>query len=423
MDKIEIQYGRDVVAVYPDRYPEAKWDIFTPKINREKNVGRDEFIRSCKNPIGSRPLDELVDPGDNVVIVTADGTRPVPNRLLIPWILEQLPTSLKNVTILLGNGGHRANTPKELEEMFGPELCDSVNIINHDASDSSMLTKVGNASDGSAVWLNNFYLDADKRIVVGLIEPHFFCGYSGGDKGVVPGVAGMDTILDLHRAELIAHPKSTWGTLEDNPIRQLISEMVDFCPPDFLVNVTLDPLQNIHELFVGDHRQAHKAGCDAVNAQAFAHVKKRYPLVLTCNCGYPLDQNLYQGVKGISCGANIVEPGGDIVLISECSDGYGAHHHFRDIMKSGKTPADVLAGIMNATEVEIDQWQSQVLAQIQTRINTHVFSEMPFDDVSVIHCNPVRDLESFLEEKIAGIAGEARIAVLPAGFQMIPIID
>jgi len=381
------------------------------------------FQQACRRPLGGAPLREIVKPQDRVTIVTADGTRPLPNRVLLPLLLAELPVPDENITILLGNGGHRPNTPDELRLMFGDEIVRRVRIVNHDAFDHSGLTTMGRASDGSPIILNKHYLEADKRLAIGLIEPHFFVGYSGGDKAVVPGVAGIETILSLHRRELIADPCSTWGTLTENPIRRLLEEMVAVCPPDFLLNVTVDVDNTITGFFAGDHLAAHRTGCAWVKEHSFVTVRERYPLVVTSNCGYPLDQNIYQAVKGIAAAANIVRDDGAILLCAECADGFAGHRHFAEIMQHGETATDVLAWIAAQPATIIDQWQAQILAQILRRVHVYVYSGMPADQLRAIKLYPIDDPRDIVLQHIdKKYNKKTNIAILPQGFQVVPTV-
>ncbi len=413
-------YGKGMLSLTGDD-SSHRWHVLEPRESSPLPDLTAAFQQACRKPLNSAPLRDLVQPHERVVIVTADGTRPLPNRVLLPLLLAELPVSDENVTILLGNGGHRPNTPDELRLMFGEEVLRRVRIVNHDAFDQNHLTQVGRAGDGSPIVLNKHYLEADKRIAVGLIEPHFFVGYSGGDKAVIPGVAGMETILHLHRRELIADARSTWGTLEENPIRRLLEEMVAVCPPDFLLNVTVDAANSITGLFAGDHLAAHRAGCAWVKEHSFVTVKQRYPLVVTSNCGYPLDQNIYQAVKGIAAAANIARDDGAILLCAECADGFAGHRHFAEIMRQGETAADVLKWIAAQPETVIDQWQAQILAQILIRVPVYVYSAMPAGQLREIKMYPLEDPGDFFEQRINRMYNkEVNIAILPLGFQTVP---
>ena len=236
--EVEIPYGTQMRGV---RVPDSA------QVARSKPVAPLQDARAAFNaallaPIESPPLKDLVRPTDRVALVISDITRPTPNHLLVPWLLESLDmVPREQFVILVGNGSHRAMTTAELVQMLGEEVVATVPIINHDATDATMLTYLGATSSGVPVWVNRHYLEADVRIVTGFIEPHFFAGFSGGPKGVIPGLAGLETIRALHSVALLDHPQATWMELDDNPIHQGIQATVALCPPEFLVNVTLDP--------------------------------------------------------------------------------------------------------------------------------------------------------------------------------------
>ncbi len=380
------------------------------------------FQEACRHPVETPPLRGVVGPGDRVVIVTSDKTRPVPNRLLIPWILEEIPVPDDKVTVLLGNGSHGANSPDEITEMFGEAVAERVEIRNHDAFDPSQNRNVGKTGDGTEVWMDRVYLEADRRIVVGFIEPHFFAGFSGGGKGVVPGVAGIDTILSLHRADLIAHPKSTWGELEGNPIQNEIADAVSLAPPDFMVNVTLNSEKEITEFFVGDYQAAHRQGCSSVKASAMVPVSEPVPIVVTSNGGYPLDLNLYQTVKGISAADRIVEKGGTILVASECSDGVPDHGNFAELMRSGTSPKEVLQWVHAQDRPVQDQWQAQILAGILERVEVILYSGLAPGEVEGCKLGSTDDLEACLDSRLARAANPS-VAVLPYGPLTIPYLE
>lgn len=420
--QIDIAFGRKTVPIYADPGL-AEWEVIRPAYGTGLPDAGTQFREACRNPIGCVPLREVVSPGDRVVIVTSDGTRPVPNRVLIPWILEELPVPVDSVTVLLGNGTHRANTDAEIVEMFGEDVAGRVAICNHDGYDPKRNAWVGKTAGGTDVFLDRGYLEADKRIVVGFIEPHFFAGFSGGAKGVVPGVAGVETVLGLHRAELIADPRSTWGVLVGNPIQAEIAEAVGFCPPDFMVNVTLNADKEMTGIYAGDYRKAHRQGCAAVKALSMAPVAEAFPVVVTSNSGYPLDQNLYQTVKGISAAARVVADGGAILVASECSDGVPDHGNFAQIMRTGCSPGDVLRAIYDLERPVLDQWQAQILAGILEQVEVAVYSRMEWAEVRDCKLEVAEDLDGALRERIEAVGKGARVAVLPDGPLTIPYVE
>jgi len=419
--QIDIAYGRGSVPIYADEGL-ADWTVIRPAFEAALEDAQQCFVEACEAPVGCKSLGDLISPDDRVVVVTSDGTRPVPNRLLIPWLLDVLPVRDAQVTVLLGTGTHRANTPDEIEGMFGADLMRRLVIANHDAYDAGANPNVGETGSGTPVHLDRAYLEADKRIVLGFIEPHFFAGFSGGAKGVAPGVAGIDTILRLHRAELIGHPQSTWGVLDGNPIQAEIAEAVKCCPPDFMVNVTLNAEKAITDVFAGDYRAAHLRGCEKVKASSMVSVSDPFPVVVTSNSGFPLDQNLYQTVKGMSAAARVVSEGGTILVASECSDGIPDHGDFARLMKIGDSPSDVLQNVFSEEPV-LDQWQAQVLAGILERADVEVFSELSAEVVASCKLHPVDDLQVSLSKCIEVAGKGARVAVLPDGPLTIPYLS
>ena len=418
--RVDVAFGRGSVSIHAD--PElAEWEVIRPSFEAAIPDPKGRFRQSVEKPVECAPLNEIVSARDKVVIVTSDGTRPVPNRQLIPWIMESLPVPEENVTVLLGNGSHRANTDEEIAGMFGAALAGRLKILNHDAYDASNNVFLGKSACGTAVWLDRAYVEADKRIVLGFIEPHFFAGFSGGAKGVAPGVAGIETIYRLHRSELIADPMSTWGVLNGNPLQREVREAVALCPPDFLVNVTLNGNKAISAFFAGNYLAAHQRGCVSAKAASMAPVEKAFQVALTSNSGYPLDQNLYQAVKGMSAAARIVEDGGSVLVASQCSDGVPDHGNFAELMRTGDGPGDVLRAV-HSREPILDQWQAQTLASILERIEVGVYANMDRADIEACKLAAVEDLDSTLRERVRAIGGGARVAVLPDGPLTIPYL-
>jgi len=401
----------------------AEWYVIRPKFAQPLPDAEQQFHAACRHPIGCPPLRDIVRPTDRVVIVTSDGTRPVPNRTLIPWLLRELPVPPQQVTVLLGNGSHRANTPAEIAAMFGEEVVSQIKIINHDAFTPQRNTCIGQTVSGGKVYLNKVYFEADKRIVVGFIEPHLFAGFSGGAKGLVPGIASIDTILYIHGFDLIAHPLSTWGMMQENPIRHEVEEMVGHCPPDFIVNVTLNSEKQITGLFLGHYIEAHRKGCERSKEEAMQAVPHAFPLVITSNSGYPLDQNLYQTVKGISAAARITEPGGTILIASECSDGIPDHGNFGLLMRFGSSAKDILEHVASLENRVLDQWEAQTYAYLMQKFEIGLFCAMSRELVEACKLHKVNDLQAMVEGRIRALGKRPRVAVLPDGPLTIPYVS
>jgi nickel-dependent lactate racemase len=358
----------------------------------------------------------MTRPAAQVAIVISDITRPTPNHLLVPWILETLAfVPREHFVILVGNGSHRAMTTSELVQMLGEDIVNTIPIVNHDATDPSMLAYLGTTATGVPVWVNRYYLEADLRIVTGFIEPHFFAGFSGGPKGIIPGLAGLETIQALHSAALIDHPRSTWMLLDDNPIHQAIHAAVALCPPEFLINVTLDPAHRITGIFAGEYRSTHRCGCEHLSQDAPIVDQQRFDLVITSNAGYPLDQNLYQSVKGMTAAARLIGPGGTIVLVAECRDGLPAHGAYHQLLTSAPTFAALLDMVRQPGFQSADQWQVQKQALVLEQAQVYLHSSLDDSVVETTWLTPAPDLQATVDELVTGYGPRCRVAVLPEG--------
>src|SRR6478736_9677374 len=296
-----------------------------------------EVMRAMREPVTGPPLRDLLRPGATVAISVCDGTRAQPRHIVIPAVLEALEgvIRLEDVVILVATGTHRGNSPEEIRKMVGDEVADSVEIINHDARDRDSLVYLGVHGNGVPVWLNKRWVDADIRITTGFVEPHFFAGFSGGPKLVAPGLAGLETVLTLHDAKRIGSPQATWAVCEGNPVHDDIRAVVAAVGRvDFALDVVLNREQRIVEAFGGSLFDMHAVAREDCRRTAMRSVPRPYPVVVTTNAGYPLDQNLYQCVKGMSAAAQVVQPGGTIVLAAACEDGFPDHGSFREVLSS-----------------------------------------------------------------------------------------
>ena len=302
-----------------------------------------------------------------MAISACDGTRPQPRHLMIPAILEELDgiTRLEDVVVLVATGTHRGNDSGELRAMFGDAVVDSVRIVNHDARDAGQLAFAGTLGDGVPVWLNRTWLEADVRITTGFVEPHFFAGFSGGPKLVAPGLAGLETVLVLHDAARIGDPRATWGVTEGNPVHDDVRAIAAGTGVTFGLDVVLNRDKDIVAAFGGDLLAMHAAACAQAKLTAMRPVPEPFDVVVTTNSGFPLDQNLYQAVKGMSAARQVTRPGGMIVCAAECRDGFPDHGSYREVLASAPSPRALLDGIRSREQTVPDQWQVQIQAQIQ----------------------------------------------------------
>jgi lactate racemase len=382
---------------------------------------------AMREPVAGPPLRDLARPGQTVAISMCDGTRPQPRHLMIPAVLAELDgiVDLDDVVVLVATGTHRGNTEEELRRMLGDEAYESVRIVNHDARDSSSLTWMGEHGDGVPVWLNTEWVQADLRITTGFVEPHFFAGFSGGPKLVTPGLAGLDTVLTLHDASRIGHPNAIWGICEGNPVHDDIRAVVDAVGGvSFALDVTLDRDQRIVQAFGGDLQPMHRAAREAAHRTAMREVPSRFEVVVTTNSGFPLDQNLYQAVKGMSAASTVVREGGTIVCAAECRDGFPDHGSYRQVLASAPSPQALLDAIGARPETVPDQWQVQVQAKIQVQADVVVHSDyLDADALRSAHLGHTEDVSATVEEALAAAGPDARVCVLPEGPQTIPYVS
>ena len=420
MQRIRLEYGTDGLELATDA---PNVSVITPRFLPGLPDEAGAFREAVRAPIDAKPLRELVGARDRVAVVISDITRPLPSERLLPWLFEELGhVPAANVTIVNGTGSHRPNTAAELEHMVGRTVATTYRVVNHAAQDPSTLARAGTTADGRPVFLNRAYVEADKRIVLGFIEPHFMAGFSGGYKGVFPALADLDSIMHYHRAAVIGDPLSTWGVLEGNPTQAQIRENGSLLPLHFCVNVTLNKNRQITGYYCGDALEAHRRGAAAAKAAAMVACDRPFPVVVTTNGGYPLDQNLYQTVKGMSAGAQIVEAGGFILTAARCNDGFPAHGNFRRLLVEHATPQAILDTILTPGFSLYDQWEAQMLAMILVRARAGLHSEIPSEELRQAHVEPVADVSARLREELDAIGRGAPVAVLPEGPMTIPYL-
>jgi nickel-dependent lactate racemase len=418
--RVRLQYGRDGLEVdVPGRSVRVLEPRFLPGLPDEAAA----FREAVRRPIGAPPLREAVRAGERLAVVIPDLTRPLPSDRLLPWLFAELDhVSPDRVTIVNGTGSHRANTPAELRSMVGPEVLARYRVVNHSAHDPATMLPAGRSADGETVFFNREYVEADRRIVLGFVEPHFMAGFSGGYKGTFPAVADIASIMRYHDARTIGDPRSTWGLLEGNPTQAIVRHNGALLPVDFCVNVTLNRRREITRFFCGDPLLAHERACAFSKETAMVACPRRFPVVVTTNSGYPLDQNLYQTVKGMSAAAQIVEEGGLIVAASRCEDGFPDHGNFKKLLFDHPTPRAVLDTIEAPGFSLYDQWEAQLLALIRLRARVALRSELPDEDVRRAFLEPVADVGEAVGRELERLGGDAPVAVLPEGPQTIPYV-
>ena len=421
MKTVQLAYGRGGLAVRLPRDADVIEPRYLPGLADEGAAVR----QALRQPIGSPPLRELVPRGASVGISVCDVTRPFPARRVLPVLLDELDyLDPASITIFIATGTHRPCTHAELVQMLGAELAGQCCIQQHDAFDRGRHSALGliPGTDVPAL-VERAFLDQDVRITTGFIEPHFFAGFSGGPKMVAPGLAALESVLELHSAARIGHPKATWGITDGNPVHDGVRAIAARAGISFNLDVTLNRDHAITNVFAGELFASHARGCEFARATAMVRVEAAYDVVVTTNSGYPLDQNLYQTVKGMSAAAQIVKPGGSIVVASECSDGLPEHGGYKQLLRQADGPEAFLARLAVAGVAVHDQWQVQVQALIQRRARVFVKADgLTSEQLRTAWFEPVDDVAASAHDALRSAGPQATLAVLPQGPQTIPYV-
>jgi len=418
--KVKLAYGQGHLTV---DLPDGQTTVIEPTHVPGLADERAAVIAALEHPIGTRPLRQWIKPGDRVCITFTDLTRATPNDRLIPWLLDHLnDVPRDHITLLNQLGTHRPNTRAELEKMLTPQVVNHYRVIDHEPENPNALVQFGAMRDGTPALVNRHFVEADVRIVTGFIEPHFFAGFSGGIKGIVPGVAGLKTVMSNHGAKNIGEPNATFGITDGNPLWEDLRDAALRTGPAFLLNVSLNEGRQITGVFAGDILAAHKVGCEFVRKSAMQKFDAPFDLVVTTNSGYPLDLNLYQGVKGMSAGARVVKPGGTLILACECREGVPAGSPLDKLLRSAKGPEEILTLLSTPGFVRPEQWQAQIQALVQRKASVLVYSSLPDETIRAAHLTPCHDISAAVNEWSHPLNGQARIAVLPQGPLTIPYL-
>jgi nickel-dependent lactate racemase len=421
---VELAYGSGRLGV---ELPQDLTTVITPSHPAPAPDPHAAVAAALRSPVAGPPLGDVVRRGGRVAISICDGTRAQPRDIVLPAILDVLDGFVPDddVVVLVATGTHRGNSETELRAMVGDDVFERVRIVNHDARDETSLAWMGNLGVAAdvPVWLNREWVAADIRITTGFVEPHLFAGFSGGPKMVAPGLAGLATTLTLHDARRIGHPKARWGVLEGNPVHDDVRAIAAATGTDFALDVTLDGRQRIVNAYAGELFAMHRAACADARAIAMRPVPHPFDVVVTSNSGFPLDQNLYQAVKGMSAAAEVVRPGGTIVCAAECRDGFPSHGSFHAELTSASSTDALLAAIESRAETVPDQWQIQIQARIQarSRVVMHT-SYLSDDELAAAHLAQTDDIAATVADAVARAGTGARICVLPEGPQTIAYV-
>jgi nickel-dependent lactate racemase len=419
---IHLPYGKRYIRVeIPERFISS---IVEPRMMQPVHDPESELDRALKEPINSPSLQEKAYGCKDPCILVSDSTRPTPSGLIASSALKILNgagISDDRIQIIVATGLHRSCTEAELAERLGNDVVTRVEVLNHDAFDESGLVYAGETSRGTPVLLNRVAYQSDLLIGDGYIEPHFFAGYTGGGKNVLPGVSGFETIKTNHGAVMVDNPKARAGILDGNPIYEDIVEAARLGGLDFSINVTLDARKRVSGVFAGDFEEAHRAGSKFLDG----HIKVETceaDIVVTTNNGYPLDRDLYQAVKGMTVAEGVVREGGVAIIASECRDGVG-HPKFMELVERFSSPEEILETIRSPGFFEVDQWEAQVLARVLTRCDVICVTDgVEPSIVKDMHMIPAKTMDEALGIAMRMIGRDPEITVVPGGPSTIPFV-
>lgn len=420
--RVHLAYGRDGLDV---DLPVARTDVVVPHHPMPLREPLAAMREALDAPIGCAPLREVVRPGQRVAVSVCDGTRAQPRELMLRALLDHLDGILapEDLTVLVATGTHRGNTESELRAMLGDEVVDQCRVVNHDARDDSTLTYLGSTEEGVPVWINSDWVEADVRVTTGFVEPHFFAGFSGGPKMVAPGLAGLETVMHLHNGRRIGDPAATWGRCVGNPVHDSIRSVAALAPPALACDVLLDGSQRVTHVFAGQLFTMHEQAREVAKQVAMHEVAEAYNVVVTTNSGFPLDQNLYQAVKGMTAAERVVRQGGTIVLAAECSDGLPDHGSYAEMLGRASTVEGLVALFADPALAVPDQWQVQVQARVQSKARVRVFcGGLSEAELSAAHLEAAPDVAVAVAEALGAAGPDSRVCVLPEGPQTIPYV-
>lgn len=419
---VKLAYGQGHLPV---DFPEGRTTVIEPSFRPGLPDERKALIEALEHPIGSPSLRDWLQPNARICILFTDITRATPNQRLIPWLLDYLcqqGVRKDQITLLNQLGTHRPNTREELEKMLTPEVVAQYRVLNHEPENHDACVQLGATRTGTPAWINRHAVEADVRILTGFIEPHFFAGFSGGPKALMPGVAHVETVMSNHGAHHIGDHRATFGICEGNPLWEELLDIAQRVGKSFLLNVTLNEQRAITGVFAGDLLAAHRAGREFVRSAAMQKVAAPFEVVVTTNSGYPLDMNLYQGVKGMSAAARIVAEGGTIILAAECREGVPANSPLDRLLREAKSPEEILTLLATPGFVRPEQWQAQIQALIQRRAKVLVYSRIPSETLAAAHLQPCTDIATAVHEELQRLGPQSRVAVLPQGPLTIPYL-
>lgn len=421
--RVRLEYGRSGLEVeLPDENVKG---VLRARHAPPLENPRRALEQALQGPIGCPPLADLARGKRSACIVVCDITRPVPNAVILPPLLRTLEESgmaREDITILIATGMHRPNEGEELVEILGPEIPRLYRVVNHHCDRDEEQVYVGRTSRGVDVYVDRTYVEADLKVITGLIEPHFMAGYSGGRKVVCPGITSLKTVQYFHSPALLEDPRATNGVLEGNPLHEMSLEVCRLAGVDFSLNVVIDEERRITGVFAGELEAAHEAGVRFVDGQVRVAAPEPADVVITTNGGYPLDATFYQAVKGMVGALPVVKEGGVVLIASELSEGIGSPE-FRRLLYEMKDWQSFVEMILQPGFFVKDQWEVEMLCKVLRKAEVWLYSHcLPPQEARRIHVTPVPSVEEGVAQALQRFGPRASLLVIPAGPYIIPYV-
>jgi nickel-dependent lactate racemase len=413
--EIDFAFGRDRIRL---NLPEGRHYSLVESRSAKPLADRDKSLADAlEQPIGCAPLAELARGKRTAAIAVCDITRPAPNRVTLPPLLDRLHAAgipVEGITILVATGLHRGATKAEIETIVGPEIAQRYRVENHDAKDFAAHQPLGSTRRGTPVYIDRRFLNADLHITLGFIEQHIMAGFSGGRKLVAPGMAAQETIKVLHSPKFMREPMATEGAIEGNPLHQELLEIAGLARHDFILDVTLTKEREISGVFAGNPVQAHAAGVSFMRENSTFPMPGLADAVITSSAGYPLDLTFYQTAKGITAAQHIVKRGGRILLLGECAEGIGSPE-YAEKLRAFVGEREYLESIAD-TPVVPDQWQLEKLALVGMDRDLFFYTPgVSADEIGAYGSRSFETPEMAISAFLDGLSDEAQIALIPEG--------
>lgn len=421
--QIELAYGKTGLRVdIPDANVVGPLEI--RPVAALKNPAA-TIAEKLASPTGTQPLSVLATGKTSACLLICDITRPVPNELILRPVLDTLEASgipRDEILILIATGLHRPNEGDELVELVGQEIADNYRVENHFGTHRDEHVFLGDSPRGVPVWIDRRFVDADLKVTIGLIEPHFMAGYSGGRKLICPGIAALETVKVWHGPKFLEHPKSNCGFLEGNPVHEENTAIAKMVGCDFIVNVVLDNARNVTAVVAGDMEAAFLEGVAIVEKIVTAEVPELCDAVVTSCAGYPLDTTFYQSIKGMVGVLPIVKEGGTVIIVASVTEGIGSQE-FQQVFRDHATLDIFMERILADEYFVMDQWQAEELAKVCRKVNVKFISDgLPAETLNRLFVEAVDSVETAVAEVLEEHGADAKIAVVPEGPYVMPVL-